>query len=139
MNSRANDISLCLWKLQVCIVMVLSTLPVRGQALSLEDITDKECPVSGVVQPNTLDNGNLLIVLTWPSNTFSFGKLELTPLSQKNLVCRFMRSADMPKKLSRRVLIMMGVDGGIVLPLLSGGIKVISVHWIKVKIGLDGV
>lgn len=45
----------------------------------------------------------------------------------------------MPKKLSRSVLIMMGVDGGIVLPLLSGGIKVISVHWIKVKIGFDGV
>lgn len=43
--------------------MVLSTLPVRGQALSLEDITDKECPVSGVVQPNTLDNGNILIYL----------------------------------------------------------------------------
>lgn len=43
----------------------------------------------------------------------------------------------MPKKLRKSILIMMGVEGGTVLPLLSGSVKVIFMYWIKVKIGLD--
>lgn len=39
----------------VCIVVALSSAPGKGQALSLGDIFDKKCQVSGVVQPNTSD------------------------------------------------------------------------------------
>lgn len=52
---KIDNIFLCLQKFPIYIVVVLSSVPVEGQALSLEDIIDKKRQVSGVVQPNTLD------------------------------------------------------------------------------------
>lgn len=131
------SISFCLWKLRVYVVMVLSAAPVRGQTLSPEDITDKECQVSGVVQPKPSDKWKYTDS-TYLAIKYIFPwKIGIGTMQPENMFFRFMRSANMPKKLRKSILIMMGVEGGTVLPLLSGSVKVIFMYWIKVKIGLD--
>lgn len=83
----------------------------KGQALSPEDITDKERQVSGVVQPNTLDkwkyteSSYLAIKHIFP------WQMELTPLSQQ--IC-FSGSQDLqtcPRNKVKSVLIMMRIEG----------------------------
>lgn len=43
---KIDNIFLCLQKFRIYIVVVLSSVPVEGQALSLEDIIDKKRQVS---------------------------------------------------------------------------------------------
>lgn len=112
-----------------------SAAPLRGQTWSPEDITDKECQVSGVVQPNPSDKWKytastyLAIKHIFPWKT-SWHHSARKFVFQIHEICRH------AQEIKESMLIMRGVEGGTVLPLLSGGIKVIFVYWIKVKIGL---
>lgn len=96
------NIFLCLRKLQIYIVTLLSSVPGKGQALSLEDTDSKKWQVSVAIQPNTLDKWRYTDRSYLAIRHIFPWKMELTPLSQK-MFFGFMRSTNMPKKLSKKV------------------------------------
>ena len=81
--------------------MVLSVAPVRGQTQSPEDITDKECQVSGVVQPNLLDKRKYTDRTYLAIKHIFPWKIGIDTTLPENMFFRFMRSANVSKKLSK--------------------------------------